>query len=532
MIMFYQKYRPSNFSEIIKPNFEIETIQKQIIEGNIPHAYILSGSKGIGKTSTARIIAKAVNCLDFHNDICEKCENCLSFKSGNFIDVIEIDGASNRRIEDVRELRDGLAYKPLKGVKKVYIIDEVHMLTNEAFNALLKSLEEPPEHVMFILCTTEVHKIPETIRSRCQLFNLKKPTDKQIVEKLQRIAQLEGLNYELEQLENIASQSGGAFRDAETLLTQYKDSPEYLLNLGNSMSKQEFFSKVYEKNSSFISSFILENENKGQNIVNWLQSYITFVRSLLHMKIGIRANVYPETIGQIDISYIINHLNIVLEIYSKIRYSQNPELLFEILLLKTIYPELISQEINKNRVEVVKVYPEKTKEITDETNQNKKPIEDSTSVESLPQDNLNVEAEQKVSDTDTVNVQNIDLIEAIKSKWAEIVKASGSENKTLETLLKVIRPVSLNNDVITFEVDFKFHAERLDNNKNKLQIEKILYSFFNRKLLYKTVIKNTRTSNGFNGEGKLNLTDYNVGTPKDLSSDDVLAIFDGGVGVK
>jgi len=206
--------------------------------------------------------------------------------------------------------------------------------------------------------------------------------------------------------------------------------------------------------------------------------------------------------------------------------------LFEILLLKTIYPELISQEINKNRVEVVKVYPEKTKEIIDEINQIKKPIEGSISVESLPQDNLKVETEQKVSDTNTVNVQNIDLIDAIKSKWAEIVKASGSENKTLETLLKVIRPVSLNNDVITFEVDFKFHAERLDNNKNKLQIEKILYSFFNRKLLYKTVIKNTRTSNGFNGEGKLNLTDYNVGTPKDLSSDDVLAIFDGGVGVK
>jgi len=516
--MFYQKYRPSSFAEIIKPNIEIETIQKQLTSGNFPHAYILSGSKGIGKTSTARIIAKSVNCLDFKGDVCEKCENCLAFKGGNFVDVIEIDGASNRRIEDVRELREGMVYKPLQGVKKIYIIDEVHMLTNEAFNALLKSLEEPPEHVMFILCTTEVHKIPETIKSRCQLFNLKKPSDKQIVEKLQKIAQLEGLKFDLEQLENIALQSGGAFRDAETLLSQYKESPDYLLNLGNYMSKQEFFSNVFEKNSSYISSFIIESESKGQNIVNWLQSYITFVRSMLHMKIGIRSNIYPEILDKVNISYIINHLNIVLEIYSKVRYSQNPELLFEVLFLKTLYPELISDTTKERRVEGVKVYPEKNIEKTLEKSQ---------------KENVEPEIKEEVLlKTEVVNSQNLDLIEIIKEKWAEIVKASGSENKTLETLLKVIRPVSLNNDVITFEVDFKFHAERLDNNKNKLQIEKILYSFFNRKLLYKTVIKNTRTSNGFNGEGKLNLTDYNVGAPKEISADDVLAIFDGGVGVK
>jgi DNA polymerase-3 subunit gamma/tau len=530
--MFYQKYRPSSFAEIIKPNIEVETIQRQLVSGSFPHAYILSGSKGIGKTSTARIIAKAVNCLDFKGDICDKCENCLAFKNGSFIDVVEIDGASNRRIEDIRDLREGMVYKPLKGVKKVYIIDEVHMLTNEAFNALLKSLEEPPEHVMFILCTTEVHKIPETIRSRCQLFTLKKPTDKQIVEKLQKIALNEGLKYDLEQLESIALQSGGAFRDAETLLTQYKDNPEYIENLGNYKSKQEFFSKFFEKNSSYISSFILDIEGKGQNITNWLQSYISFVRSLLHMKIGIRTNIYQEILSQIETSYIINHLNVLIEIYSKIRYSQNPELLLEILLLKTIYPETISKEIEKNRVEVVKVYSPKTPAPKIENIKIAEPKAQINHSDVLTQENSNEEIEEDLKIPEESILNSSDFIDNIKNQWAEVVKASGSENKTLESLLKVIRPVALINDVIIFEVDFKFHAERLDNNKNKLQIEKILYSFFNRKLLYKTVIKNTRTTNGFNGEGKQNLTDYNVGTPKDLSADDVLAIFDGAVGVK
>jgi len=552
--MLYQKYRPKNFSEIIKPNLEIETIQKQIIQGKVFHAYIFSGSRGIGKTSTARILAKAVNCLNFKEDVCGECENCKSFQEGNFVDVVEIDGASNRGIDDARELRESLKFRPLKGLKKVYIIDEVHMLTPEAFNALLKAIEEPPEYVIFILCTTESHKIPETIKSRCQLFNLKKPTDAQIIQKLKLISEQEGISLEQSQLEDIATQAGGAFRDAETLLSQLQDNPEYIANLNTFSSKLEFFSNIFEKNSSYLISFVSDCENRGVNIVSWVQSYISFVRTLLHIKLGLKQNfnvsnpVYFENIKTIlenlEVIQILDHLNSMIEIYSKIKYSQAPELMFEVLFLKTIYPEIPLKKFSLKNESVVISYPKNNEKKVEEKVLIEQPIELKSAIELSENLDKNIETTENIEQETQILEQDSDLsgvsqdinganIDEIKEKWGEVVKQSGLENKTIETLLKVIRPISLNNDIIVLEVDFKFHAERLDNNKNKLIIEKILYSVFGKKLFYKTQIQNTRKSNGFNLEGgKGNLTDYNVATPKDLSGDDVLAIFDGGVGVK
>ena len=545
--MLYQKYRPKSFSEIIKPNLEVETLQKQLIQGKASHAYIFSGSRGIGKTSTARILAKAVNCLNFKEDVCGECENCQSFQDGNFVDVIEIDGASNRGIDDARELRESLKFRPLKGLKKVYIIDEVHMLTTEAFNALLKAIEEPPEYVLFVLCTTEAHKIPETIKSRCQYFNLKKPTDFQIIQKLKKISEIEGISLDDTQLENIATQAGGAFRDAETLLSQYQDNPEYIANLNSFSSKLEFYSNIFEKNSSYLISFVSDCESKGINIVSWAQSYISFVRVLLHMKLGLKQNFnvsnpkYFESIKilleNLEVIQILDHLNSMLEIYSKIKYSQTPELMFEVLFLKTIYPEIPLKKFNLKNENVVITYPKKQEVKLEEKIVIEQPIEseqaayEERSDENLTEETSNeYETAESQSNLDSTSTANID---EIKDKWSEVVKQSGVENKTIETLLKVIRPVSINNDIILLEVDFKFHAERLDNNKNKLIIEKILYSVFGRKLFYKTQIQNIRKSNGFNLEsGKGNLTDYNVAIPKELSGDDVLAIFDGGVGVK
>ena len=215
--MLYTKYRPEKFSEVIRPNPEIDIILKHLQNNTFGHATILCGSRGIGKTTTARLIAKALNCENFQGDVCGECDACLSIKAGNYVDVIEIDGASNRGIDDARDLREGLKFSPLKGKNKIYIIDEVHMLTTPAFNALLKSIEEPPEFVYFILCTTEVEKIPETIRSRCQLFNFKRPSSEQILQKLKKISEKEGINMTDEELHGIANYANGGFRDAETL---------------------------------------------------------------------------------------------------------------------------------------------------------------------------------------------------------------------------------------------------------------------------------------------------------------------------
>ena len=191
--MYYTKYRPQTFKEIQRPNDIADALMQQIKTDKTVHAYLFTGPRGIGKTTVARLLAKGLSCINLskEGDVCGKCAFCLAVQNGNLIDLIEIDAASNRGIDDIRDLKEKVRLLPVEGKKKIYIIDEVHMLTNEAFNALLKTLEEPPKHAVFILCTTEFHKVPETIKSRCQVFKFKRPTRGQIVEKLKRIADLE-----------------------------------------------------------------------------------------------------------------------------------------------------------------------------------------------------------------------------------------------------------------------------------------------------------------------------------------------------
>jgi len=549
--MYYLKYRPEKFADFIKPNPEIETIQNQIIKGNTGHAYILSGSRGIGKTSTARLIAKALNCTDFNGDVCGKCENCLSIKNGGFVDVIEIDGASNRGIDEARSLRESLKFSPLRGSKKVYIIDEVHMLTTEAFNSLLKALEEPPEYVVFILCTTESHKIPETIKSRCQLFILKRPTNNQIVQKLKKIVSSEKIEISDSKLLDIAVASNGGFRDAETMLTQLQNNPDFISNFDNFDSKIEFLEKTLNKDYVYLIDYISNLESNGINIVTWTASYLTLVRNVLHLKLGIEkeSNVFgPDIVNKIsslnkniEVSDLIKHINSFIDIYSKIRYSLNPELVFEVLFLNSldefkvitkVYSEPKTTIVEKKMPKEEKNYSEKNPEIVQK---NTVEVTPEKPVEEILEEIKPVGEIENLPETLETNPYDL-LIETIQEKWSEIVSKAGAENKTIETLLKVIRPTAINNDILTLEVDFKFHAERLDNNKNKLLIEKILYSVLGRKILYKTTINNKRTSNGFNTDktipGADNLTDYNVVPIKDLTPDDVLSMFDGGVPTK
>jgi len=549
--MYYLKYRPEKFADFIKPNPEIETIQNQIIKGNTGHAYILSGSRGIGKTSTARLIAKALNCTDFNGDVCGKCENCLSIKNGGFVDVIEIDGASNRGIDEARSLRESLKFSPLRGSKKVYIIDEVHMLTTEAFNSLLKALEEPPEYVVFILCTTESHKIPETIKSRCQLFILKRPTNNQIVQKLKKIVSSEKIEISDSKLLDIAVASNGGFRDAETMLTQLQNNPDFISNFDNFDSKIEFLEKTLNKDYVYLIDYISNLESNGINIVTWTASYLTLVRNVLHLKLGIEkeSNVFgPDIVNKIsslnkniEVSDLIKHINSFIDIYSKIRYSLNPELVFEVLFLNSldefkvitkVYSEPKTTIVEKKMPKEEKNYSEKNPEIVQK---NTVEVTPEKPVEEILEELKPVGEIENLPETLETNPYDL-LIETIQEKWSEIVSKAGAENKTIETLLKVIRPTAINNDILTLEVDFKFHAERLDNNKNKLLIEKILYSVLGRKILYKTTINNKRTSNGFNTDktipGADNLTDYNVVPIKDLTPDDVLSMFDGGVPTK
>ncbi|MBN1402441.1 MAG: DNA polymerase III subunit gamma/tau [Anaerolineae bacterium] len=217
----YNKWRSQSFDDILGQEHITRTLRNQIKAGRIGHAYLFTGLRGTGKTSTARVMAKAVNCVgDTDDPPCNRCHICRSVTQGTLLDLIEIDAASNRGIDEIRDLRDRVNFSPHESRYKVYVIDEVHMLTNEAFNALLKTLEEPPAHVIFILCTTEPHRLPDTILSRCQRFDFRRGSVAVVMAKLTRICEQEGIAISPEALEMVARRASGSFRDAESLLDQ------------------------------------------------------------------------------------------------------------------------------------------------------------------------------------------------------------------------------------------------------------------------------------------------------------------------
>ena len=217
----YRKWRPKTFSDVVGQEHVTETLQRQVAEGRLSHAYLFTGTRGTGKTTCAKILAKAVNCEHPENgNPCNKCSSCLGIESGGFLDVMELDAASNNGVDHVRALRDEAIYSPAQVKKRVYIIDEVHMLSTPAFNALLKILEEPPEHLMFILATTELHKVPATILSRCQRFAFRRILPREIVGRLNYIAEQEGIDLRPDGAELLAHIADGALRDALSLLDQ------------------------------------------------------------------------------------------------------------------------------------------------------------------------------------------------------------------------------------------------------------------------------------------------------------------------
>lgn len=252
-LTLYRKYRPRLFSQVIGQDIAVKIITNSIIKNSFSHAYLFAGTRGTGKTTVARIFAKALNCLNKQGaEPCDTCANCISMNQGSFPDCIEIDAASNRGINEIKQIRENLKLVPLKGKYKIYIIDEVHMLTMEAFNALLKSLEEPPNFVVFILATTDIHKVPITIQSRCQKIEFKRVHHKIIFEHLKNICAKEGINIENEALMYLSKSANGSVRDSLSLLEQVR-------NLDDNIK----LSSILEMFSIF--SF------------HWVYDYITFV---------------------------------------------------------------------------------------------------------------------------------------------------------------------------------------------------------------------------------------------------------------
>ena len=264
---YYRKWRPQGWEEVIGQEHVIRTLRGALAQGNLAHAYLFSGPRGTGKTTTARIIAKAVNCLaeEQADRPCNQCENCLEINQGRFLDLIEIDAASNTSVDDVRDLREKINFSPNKGRYKVYIIDEVHMLSNAAFNALLKTLEEPPAHAIFVLATTEVHKIPATVLSRCQRHEFRRIPVNFIQALLKEIAEKEGVKVEAAALTAIARQATGSMRDAVSLLDQLASTgADVTLELTQQVLGTAAGQSVYD----LIEAVLSDDTGRGMALVN------------------------------------------------------------------------------------------------------------------------------------------------------------------------------------------------------------------------------------------------------------------------
>lgn len=347
------KYRPKTFKDVVNQKHVVITLQNALATLNIANAYMFTGPRGIGKTTLARIFAKGLNCeKGVTPEPCGVCETCREIEESRSIDVLEIDGASNRGIDQIRELRENVRFMPLKARYKVIIIDEVHMLTPEAFNALLKTLEEPPEKVVFIFATTEPEKVPDTVKSRTLRFDLKPLEKPFIIERLKKIAELENINYESDAvLELIAEASTGGMRDAITLLEQ-----AYLYSQGNITLKKikeltgllpteiylEILQNIIDKNPKKILEIVEEVVAQGYSFEDFQKGFVKAAESLLKAFYGIERNSFTHIASKFNEYQILFLLRVLKDMELDIKSATNPKIFvdFHLLRLTKIESEL------------------------------------------------------------------------------------------------------------------------------------------------------------------------------------------------
>lgn len=452
-ITLYRKYRPKNFEEVAGQKEIVKTIKTSLRNGKTSHAYLFTGPRGVGKTTLARLIAKGVNCLEngITDEPCNRCENCLAINNGTFLDMVEIDAASNRGIDEIRQLKEKINYQPVKGRKKIYIIDEVHMLTKEAFNALLKTLEEPPEHVIFILATTEADKILPTIISRCQRYDFKTLSLNDMKEQLRFIGKNEGVDIPDDVLELIYESSGGSVRDAVSILERIMvtclgeeitlEKSEEVLGVTSAKKMEEFLMEIKEKNYTKLVKTLDSFWNDSVEIELFFKDFAKYCKGLMAK-------------GELEIEKGLTIIGCIFDSLNKFKYEEDKRLvgyvIVDNLMKRTVKPteviveRVVEKEITPTKEEIKSERKEKLEGIT---------------------------------------------LEYIAGKWNEIVKEAKREKITLGAFLITAKPYKLEDNIlyIGFDAESSFCKEQMENSAYNDVFTEVVRKIINPKLKLKYI---------------------------------------------
>jgi DNA polymerase III subunit gamma/tau len=456
-LSLYRKYRPRSFNDLVGQDHIVRTLKNALENNRIAHAYLFAGPRGTGKTSTAKVFAKALNCVHGPTaEPCGECDNCRKIQSGQSIDVIEIDAASNRGIDEIRDLREKIKYYPTEGKYKVYIIDEVHMLTKGAFNALLKTLEEPPENVVFILATTEPHQVIGTILSRCQRFDFSLLSLPNIISRLKYICQEEDVKYSEEALQIIAHSSNGGLRDAISLLDQaisYTnanltiDEVRQMLGKVDDLFFRQFFEQIIDKKTASALEKVNQLINGGYGIPVFINDLIEHVRQLLLIKeCGVdtvlfeltkeRLQSLEQEARKMSTGRLINIIEILTDMEKDLNYSDQPQLIVELGIVKMTYE---NKQIQKESIPV---------------------------------------AATPVVSTQKVSPDHFLTLDQVSKAWPDILKEIKSNNISVHAYLIEGKPVSVENNTISikFGQNMGFHKKGAEQEEDLIKrvINKVL----------------------------------------------------------
>lgn len=500
----YRQYRPKTFDEVLGQKHITITLKNQIQKENIGHAYLFSGTRGTGKTSTAKIFSRAVNCLNSRDgNPCNECEICKGILDESIMDVIEMDAASNRRIDDIRELRDKVIYPPARTKYKVYIIDEVHMLTPEAFNALLKTLEEPPKHLIFILATTEPEKLPQTILSRCQRFDFKRVTTKDIIENMKNICSTLNIDVEDKVLNLIARNSDGAMRDALSLLDQcvsfgsgeitYSDAIS-ILGIVNTDMILNIVQNIIDKNLENVLQSIDEVIQNGKDIHQFIKDLINHFRNLMIIKTSKNPvdlidideeslNKYLSQSKNISIGFILRGLDILVEADEKAKWSTQPRVILEMasIQLTKLEEELSLEERVKRLEQGIKTekilkeesvtYGNKPAEIRKEQTEKEKPT---------------VDKQQEVQNKKEIYIDDGKELqfETIVNDWQNVLQAIKAIKVNVFALLMEGEPISYSGNVLTigYKPDYGIHRAAISTPANADVVNQGISAYFKKNI--------------------------------------------------